>query len=280
MTAIIIDGKSIAASKRQSIKHDIDTHNLKPKLAIILASNNPASKIYVSRKIAACKEVGIEPVFHELAENTQAKDIIAIIQTLNNDKSVHGIFLQLPIADSLNANDIIQTIHSDKDVDGLTITNMGKIMSGDDSGLTPCTPQGVMEILNHENIDLTGKHAVIIGRSLLFGKPMGQLLLQANCTVTQCHSKTENLSTITKQADILIAAAGQANMVKGDWVKSSVIVIDVGINRTDDGKITGDVDFETVSQIASAITPVPGGVGPMTVASLLANTVKACRNLN
>ena len=249
-----------------------------PSLAIILANNNPASRIYVDRKIKACKEVGITPVLHELSPSVAQDDIVSLIAQLNSDPSIHGVFVQLPLGDHLKANDIIQQIDPAKDIDGLTARNLGKVMMGDGSGLTPCTPQGVMDILRSLDLDLKGKHAVIIGRSLLFGKPMGQLLLQADCTVTHCHSKTIDLPSITRQADILIAAVGQPKLVQAGWVKDGAVVIDVGINRLDDGSLCGDVDFDTVKVKASAITPVPGGVGPMTVACLLANTVKACKN--
>ena len=195
---------------------------------------------------------------------------------MNNDSTVHGIFLQLPVENHLDSNTLIQSISPNKDVDGLTHVNVGRLVAGD-HGLVACTPQGVMEILAHEKIDLSGKHAVIIGRSLLFGKPMGQLLLQANCTVTQCHSRTIDLPSITRQADILIAATGQAKMVKSDWVKNGATVIDVGISKNSDGKMCGDVDCEEVKNVAGAITPVPGGVGPMTVVNLLSNTVKAAK---
>lgn len=278
MSARIIDGKAIATTKQNDLKRTIAEQSLSPKLSIILANDNPASQIYVSRKIRVCRDIGIEPVLHQLTTDVSQNELIKLIDTLNNDPSTHGIFLQLPVGDHLDTNELINSIAPHKDVDGLTNINLGKVMAADDSGLAPCTPQGVMEILNHENIALSGKHAVVIGRSLLFGKPMGQLLLNANCTVTYCHSKTQNLSDLTKQADILIAAVGQPKMVKGDWVKNGAIVIDVGINRMHDNSLCGDVDFDTVKDIAKAITPVPGGVGPMTVAYLMTNVVKACQN--
>jgi methylenetetrahydrofolate dehydrogenase (NADP+)/methenyltetrahydrofolate cyclohydrolase len=275
MTAYIIDGNAIAAKKREKLAQEITDKNLSPSLAIILANDLDASAIYVNRKMKACDEIGIKHQIHKLPSDVSETEIIALIEKLNNDNNVHGVFMQLPAYDHIDDNVIIQTISPDKDVDGLTHINVGRLVAGDDSGLVACTPQGVMEILSHENIDLTGKHAVIIGRSLLFGKPMGQLLLQANCTVTQCHSRTVDLPSITAQADILIAATGQPEMVKADWVKDGAIVIDVGISKNSDGKMCGDVDFENAKNIAHAITPVPGGVGPMTVACLLANTVRA-----
>ena len=274
MAARIIDGKSLAKEKRALIKAEIVGKNIFPHLAIILANENPASEIYVARKIEACKEVGIACNLYRLPSDSTENDIITMIEALNKDVGIHGIFLQLPVGDHLDSLKIIQSIDPAKDVDGLTYRNMGRVMAGQPY-LAPCTPFGVMQLLNHEKIDLSGKHAVIIGRSLLFGKPMGQMLLQADCTVTQCHSKTVNLPNIVSQADIVIAAVGQHEMVKGEWVKEGAVVIDVGINRKDDGKLVGDVNFKEVSQKASAITPVPGGVGPMTVACLLQNTVIA-----
>lgn len=277
MSAKIIDGKTLADAKRKNIRKLIEDKNIHPHLAIILASDNEASAIYVKRKIAACEETGIACKLYKMPADSDESEILTMIDTLNRDNGIHGLFLQLPIADHLDSNKIIQTIAPEKDVDGLTYTNIGRVMAGAPT-LAPCTPTGVMELLNHENISLSGKHAVIIGRSLLFGKPMGQMLLQADCTVTHCHSKTVDLPSITRQADILIAAVGQANMIKKDWVKPSAVVIDVGINRDEKGQLTGDVDFEEVKNIAGAITPVPGGVGPMTVACLLQNTVLAtCR---
>jgi methylenetetrahydrofolate dehydrogenase (NADP+)/methenyltetrahydrofolate cyclohydrolase len=271
----IIDGNAIAAKKREEIAQEIAENNLAPTLHIILANNLDASAIYVRRKIKACEEVGITPHLHKFDETCDQGEIISLIDPLNNDKTAHGIFMQLPAFDHIDDNVVVQSIHPDKDVDGLTHINMGRLVAGDKNGLVACTPQGVMEILAHEKIDLGGQHAVIVGRSLLFGKPMGQLLLQANCTVTQCHSHTRDLPSMTKQADILIVAVGQAEMVKADWIKHGATVIDVGISKNDDGDICGDVDFENVKNIARAITPVPGGVGPMTVANLLSNTVRA-----
>lgn len=279
MAAKIIDGKALAKTRREQIKKEIADKNLHPRLAIVLANDNPASAIYVKRKIEACEEVGISCTLHKLPDDCNEQDILTTIDMLNRDTNVHGLFLQLPIADHMDSDKIIQSISPNKDVDGLTYTNIGRVVAGQPY-LAPCTPFGVMEMLKNEAIDLNGKHAVIIGRSLLFGKPMGQMLLQANCTVTQCHSKTVDLPSITKQADILIAAVGHAHMVKKDWVKDGATVIDVGINRLENGKITGDVDFETVKDIAGAITPVPGGVGPMTVACLLQNTVIATEHLS
>jgi methylenetetrahydrofolate dehydrogenase (NADP+)/methenyltetrahydrofolate cyclohydrolase len=275
MTAHVIDGRAIALKTHDEIRTIIKDKSLKPSLAIILANNNPASHIYVSKKIEACKNVGIDANLYHFDANTPQSEILSLIHTLNQTSSVHGIFIQLPLFENLDAQNLVQSISPHKDIDGLTYDNLGRLMSGSPS-IIPCTPMGVMKIFEHEKINLSGKYAVIIGRSVLFGIPMGQLLLGADATVTQCHSKTKNLSKITAQADILICATGQPEMVKGDWVKSGAVVIDVGITRVDNNKIVGDVDFESASKIASSITPVPGGVGPMTVACLLGNVVKAC----
>ena len=277
MTAQILDGKEIAKALRLEIKDIINIKRLRPSLAIILANDHVPSKIYVQRKMAACEEAGITATLHTVAPDQSTDDILDLVERLNNDKNVHGVFLQLPVNPKFDGDKIIQSINPAKDVDGLTHHNMGALVANSAS-LVPCTPQGVMRLLNETGIDLSGKHAVIIGRSLLFGKPMGQLLLHADCTATQCHSKTKDLKSLARQADILICATGQAGMVKQDWVKDNAIVIDVGITQTDDGKIVGDVDFYNVLNVAGHITPVPGGVGPMTVACLLANTVKACQN--
>jgi methylenetetrahydrofolate dehydrogenase (NADP+)/methenyltetrahydrofolate cyclohydrolase len=221
--------------------------------------------------------VGIKS--HELrmaADSTQAQ-VRHAIRNLNLNPSVHGILLQLPLPSHLNADDLIQGIDPEKDVDGLTFLNQGKLAAGDSTGMVPCTPSGALRLLKTVHSDMSGLHAVVIGRSLLFGKPMAQLLLAENCTITMAHSKTRDLPGLCRQADILIAAVGRARMVKGDWVKPGASVIDVGINRLNNGKICGDVDYDDAESIAGAITPVPGGVGPMTIACLLENTVKASR---
>jgi methylenetetrahydrofolate dehydrogenase (NADP+)/methenyltetrahydrofolate cyclohydrolase len=275
MVAEIIDGRALSRIINKKTADQIKSMGVTPHLAIILANNTPASRIYVDRKIKACADVGIEPILHDLPATVSEADLLSLISKCNSDPAINGIIVQLPLGDHLNSNRIIQKIDTKKDVDGLTAVNIGKVMVDDENALVPCTPQGVMAILKSIDLDLSGKHAVIIGRSLLFGKPMGQLLLNADCTVTQCHSKTVDLPSLTHQADIVIAAAGQPKIVKADWVKDGAVVIDVGINRMDDGTISGDVDFDAVQHKASYITPVPGGVGPMTVACLLTNTMKA-----
>ncbi len=278
--ATIIDGKTIAANLRKEIAGDVaelKQSGKKPGLAVILVGDDPASHVYVGNKVKACAEVGIESYEHRmLADSTQA-DVRHAIRNLNANKDVHGILLQLPLPSHLDSDALIQSIAPEKDVDGLTFVNAGKLVAGDESGMVPCTPQGSMLLIESVKQDLTGLHAVVIGRSLLFGKPMAQLLLAANCTVTTAHSKTKDLPAICRQADILVAAVGRAKMVKGNWVKPGAIVIDVGINRLDTGKLAGDVDFDETEKVAGAITPVPGGVGPMTIACLMQNTLKAAR---
>ena len=288
MSAQIINGKEIAADLRTEIKKQVSALNdqgTKVGLAVILVGDDPASHVYVGSKIKACAEVGIESFEHKMSEEASEKDIRHVIKNLNANPDVHGILLQLPLPQHLSdvQENLVQTIDPAKDVDGLTTVNGGKLFLGHADGLVPCTPQGSLRLIKSVENNLSGKNAVVIGRSNLFGKPMAQLLLQENCTVTIAHSRTQDLAGVCKQADILVAAVGRAEMVKADWVKDGAIVIDVGINRlppTDEkpkGKLVGDVDFNAVKDIASAITPVPGGVGPMTIACLLANTVKAAQ---
>ena len=279
-TATIIDGKQIAADLRKKIAGEIEAlkkSGTNPGLAVILVGDDPASHVYVGNKVKACEEVGIESYEHRMPANSTQQEVRHAIKNLNMNPGVHGILLQLPLPAHLDSDPLIQSIVPHKDVDGLTFVNAGKLVAGDESGMVPCTPQGSLQLIQSVKKDLTGLHAVVIGRSLLFGKPMAQVLLAANCTVTTAHSKTKDLPSICKQADILVAAVGRAKMVKGDWVKPGAIVIDVGINRLDTGKLAGDVDFDEAVKIAGAITPVPGGVGPMTIACLLQNTLKAAQ---
>lgn len=273
-TAQIIDGKSISASLMDDIAVQVAALDKKPTLAVILVGDDPASHVYVGNKIKACAKTGIQSIEKRLPETATNDDIAAVITDLNTNPDVHGILLQLPLPKGLDSDRLVQMISPDKDVDGLTILNVGKLVAGID-GMVPCTPQGSLMLIKSVKQDLSGLHAVVIGRSLLFGKPMAQLLLSENCTVTTAHSKTSNLAEVCKAADIVVAAVGRPKMVKSDWVKQGAIVIDVGINRLDTGKLCGDVDFSEVSQVAGAITPVPGGVGPMTIACLMANTLKA-----
>jgi methylenetetrahydrofolate dehydrogenase (NADP+) / methenyltetrahydrofolate cyclohydrolase len=274
--ARIIDGKALAADLRADIARKVSGIKTKPGLAVILVGDDPASHVYVGNKIKACKEVGIESFEHKMDANVSASKIRDTIRQLNADPKVHGILMQLPLPEHLSKDedDLVQAIAPEKDVDGLTISNVGKLVAGL-PGMIPCTPQGALLLIKSVTKDLTGLHAVVIGRSLLFGKPMAQLLLAENCTVTQAHSKTKKLDEVCRGADILVAAVGHPEMVKREWIKPGGIVIDVGINRLDTGKLTGDVDYNGAVQVAGAITPVPGGVGPMTIACLMANTLKA-----
>lgn len=271
-----IDGKAAAARLTDKIKAEVAALGRKPGLAVILVGNDPASHVYVGNKIKACAACGIQSFEHRLPTTAAQEDIAALIDRLNRDASVDGILLQLPLPAGLDSDSLIQMIDPDKDVDGLTAINAGRLVAGID-GLVPCTPQGSLILLKETLGDLTGKTALVIGRSLLFGKPMGQLLLAENATLIQAHSKTANLPELCRQADIVVAAVGRPKMVKGDWIKPGAVVIDVGINRMEDGKLCGDVDYDQVSHIASAITPVPGGVGPMTIACLMANTLKSAK---
>lgn len=276
MSATIIDGKLIAKNLREELKSEVDDMAITPGLAVILVGDDPASHVYVRNKIKACEAVGIQSSEVRLPADTSEDAIAAEIVKLNNDKNVHGILLQLPLPKGLNSDPLVQMIAPEKDVDGLTLQNVGALVAGL-PGLVPCTPQGSLRLIQSVRPDLTGLNAVVIGRSLLFGKPMAQLLLSENCTVTTAHSRTSNLEEVCKQADILVAAVGRPKMVKDSWIKPGAIVIDVGINRLDDGSLCGDVDYDAASAIAGAITPVPGGVGPMTIACLLANTIAAAR---
>lgn len=279
MSAKIINGKEIAADIRASLRVDVEAmakaRNMRPGLAVIIVGDDPASHVYVRNKIKACEDAGLQSFEVKLPAQAQQAEVAAEIEAFNNNQNIHGILLQLPVPRHLDSDALIQMIDPAKDVDGLTYINVGKLVAGDHSGLVPCTPQGSLALLKSVREDLSGLNAVVIGRSLLFGKPMAQLLLAENCTVTTAHSRTENIEDVCRSADILIAAVGRPKMIKGDWIKPGAIVIDVGINRQEDGKLCGDVDYDEAVDVASALTPVPGGVGPMTIACLLKNTVKA-----
>ncbi len=275
--AEIIDGKRLAKKIREELKIKCDELKQKgiyPKLAVIMVGNNPASKVYVRNKSNACADVGVEYVEYLLEENIEQEELIELIKKLNEDKTINGILLQSPIPMHLDINEAFKTITYIKDVDGFSPASVGKLCIGEDTFIS-CTPYGVMKMLEEYNIDLNGKHVVILGRSNIVGKPLIQCCLQKNATVTICHSKTQKLEEITKQADVLISAIGQPEFVKTDMIKDKAVVIDVGINRNKDGKLVGDVDFENVKEKASYITPVPGGVGPMTIAMLMNNVIKA-----
>ncbi|MGH2937836.1 MAG: bifunctional methylenetetrahydrofolate dehydrogenase/methenyltetrahydrofolate cyclohydrolase FolD [Solirubrobacterales bacterium] len=275
--ATVIDGKAVAAKERVAlaglVREFLDRHGVEPALATLLIGDDPASAVYVSSKIKACAEVGIGSVHHHLPGSASREEVVGLIERLNADPAVSGILCQLPVPAHLDGAELTNLIAPGKDVDGLTIASAGRLALGLD-GLRPCTPSGVLRLLAEIGVDPSGRHAVVIGRSNLFGKPMAQLLTQADATVTLCHSRTADLPYFCRQADILIAAVGRAKMVEADWVKPGAVVIDVGINRTNDG-LVGDVDFGPASDVAGAITPVPGGVGPMTIACLLRNTLEA-----
>lgn len=278
----IIDGKTVSAAVKQRVANEVKILNQKGIsvcLAVILVGEDPASKIYVSNKKKACEQLGIISKEYVLPSSTDQEEILSLIEQLNNDKTVNGILCQLPLPKGLDEKAVIDAISPEKDVDAFHPVNVGKIMIGDYDFL-PCTPAGIMEMLAYYNIDVSGKECVVIGRSNIVGKPMSMLLLHKNGTVTICHSKTKNLCEVTSKADILVAAVGKANFVTADMVKDGAVVIDVGMNRNSDGKLCGDVDFQAVSQKASYITPVPGGVGPMTIATLMQNTLTAAKRQN
>ncbi len=278
----IIDGKKLAKTTRENLRLEVEELKkigINPKLAVIMVGNNSASQIYVRNKSRACDEVGIEFEEYLLPATTEQSELLNLIDKLNKQEDINGILLQSPIPDGLDINEAFRKISPEKDVDGFHPVNVGKLVLGQDTFVS-CTPYGIMRMFEAYNIDLEGKNAVVIGRSNIVGKPMSHCLLNKNATVTICHSRTKNLAEITKRADILVAAIGKAEFVKADMVKEGVVVIDVGINRTEEGKLKGDVDFENVSKKASYITPVPGGVGPMTIAMLMNNVVKAAKMQN
>lgn len=280
--AKILDGKKIAKKVRENLKLEVEKlkeNKINPKLAVIMVGDNSSSQIYVKNKSFACKKVGIEFEEFLFDKDTSEEELLNLIEKLNDDKSINGILLQSPVPNHIDINKAFRTIKPEKDVDGFNPVNMGNLMIGEECFVS-CTPYGVMKIFEEYNIELEGKNAVVLGRSNIVGKPMLQCLLSKNATVTVCHSRTKNIEVITKKADIVISAIGKPNFVTAEMVKEGAVVIDVGINRLDDGTVVGDVDFENVSQKASYITPVPGGVGPMTIAMLITNVVKAAKKQN
>ena len=278
--ATIIDGKAISATIRAEIKAQTEqlyaTHGIRPGLAVIIVGEDPSSQVYVRNKRRACEEVGFYSEAYELGAETTQAELNALVDRLNADPAIHGILCQLPLPKHLDENEVILRIDPKKDVDAFHPTNVGKIMIGDYSFL-PCTPAGVMALLERSGIEISGKECVVVGRSNIVGKPQAMLLLHANGTVTVCHSRTKNLAEVCRRADILVAAIGKADFFTADMIKEGAVVIDVGMNRRADGKLTGDVDFASVSQKASYITPVPGGVGPMTITMLMQNTLTAAK---
>ena len=276
--AIIIDGKELAKNIREGLKEEVKelkNADINPKLAVIMVGDDKASKVYVKNKSKACEDVGIEYEEYLLPEKTKMQELLELIDKLNNDETVHGILVQSPLPKGLDANEAFKAISPKKDVDGFNPVNVGKLSLNQDCFVS-CTPYGIIKMLEAYNISIEGAHAVIIGRSNIVGKPLAKCLLNKNATVTVCHSKTKNLKEMTKQADILIAAIGKAKFITADMVKEGAAVIDVGINRTENG-LVGDTDFDNIKEKASFITPVPGGVGPMTIAMLMTNVIKGAK---
>jgi len=279
MSAHIIDGNALAQHWREQVARDcvdLQARGVKPGLAVLLVGDNPASQVYVRNKVKACEQAGLHSVLEQLPADLSESDLLARVEALNRDPLIHGILVQLPLPAHIDAHKVIEAIDPAKDVDGFHVASAGALMTGM-PGFWPCTPHGCMKMLESIGYTLSGKHAVVIGRSNIVGKPMALMLLAQNATVTICHSRTANLKALTLQADVIVAAVGQRNTVTADMVKPGAVVIDVGMNRNEAGKLCGDVDFEAVRQVAGHITPVPGGVGPMTIAMLLVNTLESAR---
>mgnify|MGYP000751895593 CR=1 FL=1 len=279
MSSAIIDGKSIAAEIENELRSEVESlkaQGVEPGLAVVLVGDDPASKVYVGRKKKACERLGINSFEYALPADTPEDYVLNLVAELNSRKDVNGILVQLPLPEQIDSKKVLLTIDPSKDVDGFHPINVGSLFV-DESPLPPCTPAGVMELLARTGVELKGKHAVVVGRSNIVGKPVAIMLLKQHATVTICHSRTVNLPEVCRSADVLVAAVGKPEMIRGDWIKPGAVVIDVGVNRLDSG-LVGDVEFAGASQIASAITPVPGGVGPMTIAMLMRNTIKATRS--
>jgi methylenetetrahydrofolate dehydrogenase (NADP+) / methenyltetrahydrofolate cyclohydrolase len=277
MTAQRIDGNALSRQLRTSVAERVaalKTRGLTPGLAVVLVGDNPASQVYVRNKVKACEDTGMHSVLEKYDAAMTEADLLARIVALNNDPTIHGILVQLPLPAHMDAHKVIETISPAKDVDGFHVASAGALMVGQ-PGFWPCTPYGCMKMLESIGYNLRGKHAVVIGRSNIVGKPMALMLLQQNATVTVCHSATPDLKAMTLQADVIVAAVGKRNVLTADMVKPGAVVLDVGMNRNDEGKLCGDVDFDGVSQVASHITPVPGGVGPMTITMLMVNTLES-----
>ncbi|OUM96863.1 MAG: bifunctional 5,10-methylene-tetrahydrofolate dehydrogenase/5,10-methylene-tetrahydrofolate cyclohydrolase [Thermobacillus sp. ZCTH02-B1] len=282
MSATIIDGKAIANAIREEIRAETEAlkaRGIVPGLAVVLVGDDPASKVYVRNKEKACLATGFHSEVHRLPAETTQEELLALIDRLNGDPAVHGILVQLPLPEHIDEKAVIGAIRPDKDVDGFHPVNTGNLVIGDDS-LLPCTPAGCIELLKRSGITIAGKHAVVIGRSNIVGKPAALLLLREHATVTICHSRTTNLEEIARQADILVVAIGKAKAIDARYVKPGAVVLDVGVNRLPDGKLAGDVDFESAKEVAGWITPVPGGVGPMTITFLLRNTLTAAKRMH
>ena len=281
MSARIIDGKAIAQGLRQELAVRVGRlkeRGVTPGLAVVIVGDDPASKVYVRNKAMACESIGMHSEVHALSADTTQAHLLDFLRRLNNDGAIHGILVQLPLPKHIDSRAVIEAIDPAKDVDGFHHQNVGALVAGE-AAFYPCTPWGVMKMLEHEGVAIEGKSAVVIGRSMIVGKPMALLLINAGATVTVCHTKTRDLAAVARQGDILVAAVGRAKMVGADMVKPGAVVIDVGINRLPSGKLAGDVDYDAVAPVASLITPVPGGVGPMTIAMLLANAVKSAERV-
>ncbi len=278
----IIDGKETARTIRETLEKEVselmEETGLSPGLSVILVGEDPASKVYVRNKAKACDEAGVRSDQHLLPADTTEEAVLNLIAKLNHDPSVHGILVQLPLPDHIDEQKVIEAIEPEKDVDGFHPVNVGKLVTGEPL-FEPCTPKGILRLLSLTGVDLTGKEAIVVGRSNIVGKPVALMLLKKHATVTICHSRTKDLADKVRAADVVVAAVGRAEFIKGDWIKDGAIVIDVGINRTEDGKLVGDVEFEAASKHAAYITPVPGGVGPMTIAMLLENTVESAKRV-
>lgn len=282
MAARILDGKSLAAQVRAAVKNEVaalSQRGIRPGLAVILAGDNPASRVYVRNKVLASEETGVHSQLIELPAHISEPALLDHVLALNDDRTIHGILVQLPLPEHIDAHKVLESVSPAKDVDGFHAANLGALVAGT-AQMVPCTPAGVMRLLQHARVPLAGAHAVVIGRSNIVGKPLALLLLQQDATVTICHSKTRDLENVARSADILVAAVGRAKLVSGAMVKPGACVIDVGVNRASDGSLCGDVDFASASEVAGWITPVPGGVGPMTIAMLLENCVRAARAAN
>jgi methylenetetrahydrofolate dehydrogenase (NADP+)/methenyltetrahydrofolate cyclohydrolase len=281
VTARLIDGRAIAEEHRAELRVRVDrlrAEGIVPTLAVVIVGDDAASKVYVRNKAFACESIGLRSHVHAMAASVTEQQLVAFVRNLNSDGAVHGILVQLPLPHHIEAQAVIEAIDPAKDVDGFHYFNVGALVHAEPA-FYPCTPWGIMQMLEHEAIAVEGLRAAVIGRSAIVGKPMALMLINANATVTVCHSKTRDLAAVTREADLLVAAVGKPRMVTAAMVKPGAVVIDVGINRLPDGKLAGDVDFDGVAQVASRITPVPGGVGPMTIAMLLANTVKAAERV-
>lgn len=282
MSASIISGKRISEQIRENIAKEVQIlteKGCRPGLAVVLVGEDPASQVYVRNKEKACHELGFYSEVHRLSPATSQEELLSLVDNLNRQENIHGILVQLPLPKQIHEKSVIDAIAPEKDVDGFHPVNVGNLMIGDDS-LLPCTPAGVIELIKRTGVSIEGKHAVVIGRSNIVGKPVSLLLQRENATVTMCHSRTANMAEIARQGDILVVAIGRAQMIDGSYVKPGAIVIDVGMNRLDNGKLAGDVDYESAKEIAGFITPVPGGVGPMTITMLMQNTLLASKRLN